>query len=133
MDNEEREQIFNDYFVDLKNKNLYVSAIIDNSELLGFMILNCNPIGKGSEYIELKMFHVSQQYRNKGIGKLLFDDAKRKANELNIPKLYLSAHSAYETQKFYESLGCIDAIWKYLKAVELEPWDIQMEYSVRNS
>jgi len=34
----ERKQNFEDYFIDIKNKNLYVFAVIDNNELLGFLV-----------------------------------------------------------------------------------------------
>jgi GNAT superfamily N-acetyltransferase len=125
---EEKHRIVESYIKDAGRKLFYASAIYYENEIVGFMVLDCNPIGINKEYAELKLLHVSQKHRNKGIGKALFKDAVRKANELNFLKLYISAHSAYATQIFYEGLGCINAVWIYPKAVESEPYDIQMEY-----
>ena len=43
-------------------------------------------------------------------------------------KLYLSAHSARETQAFYRRLGCVEAQEPQPDLVAEEPFDIQMEY-----
>ena len=40
----------------------------------------------------------------------------------------ISAHSAIETQRFYRSLGCVDAAQPLQKHVEAEPFDCQLEY-----
>ena len=42
-----------------------------------------------------------------------------------------SAHSAIETQRFYRSLGCVDAAQPLQKHVEAEPFDCQLEYDLR--
>jgi ribosomal protein S18 acetylase RimI-like enzyme len=125
---EERHQIIEDFFIPHNDTNYYVLFCMISDKIAGFMVLDCNPIGEEKEYLELKMLHVSNQYRGYGIGRELFLYAVDKARLLNASKLYLSAHSAYESQKFYESVGCIDATWLYQKAVEAEPYDIQMEY-----
>lgn len=127
---EEKRQIVENYFINA-NKNLfYVSAIYFQNKIIGFMVLDCKPIGVNNEYAELKMLHVSKEHRNKGIGKALFKDAVRKGTELNFSKLYISANPSYETQMFYEQLGCRNALWLYPKAADLEPYDIQMEYTL---
>ena len=43
-------------------------------------------------------------------------------------KLYLSSHSAVESQAFYHSMGCVDAAEYNQKHVEEEPYDRQLEY-----
>ena len=45
-------------------------------------------------------------------------------------KLYISAHSAEESQAFYRSIGCIDALWISREHAEKEPYDCQMEYAL---
>jgi len=125
---DERRQIVNDYIRNAYEKSLYATGVRINGKLAGFMVLDCHQIGPNDEYAELKQLHVSQKHRHMGIGKALFYDAVEKARDLKFSKLYISAHSAYETQVFYEDLGCICASWLYPKAVESEPYDIQMEY-----
>ena len=65
--------------------------------------------------------------RNYGIGKQLFLIAKAWAKEIGAHKLYISAHSAVESQAFYKAMGCVEAK-VYLQAhVEAEPFDCQLE------
>jgi len=59
---------------------------------------------------------------------MLFNSCTEKASRLGARKLYISAHSAVETQSFYTRVGCIDAKWLYKDQVELEPYDCQLEY-----
>lgn len=42
-------------------------------------------------------------------------------------KLYISAHSAVESQAFYKQMGCVEAQVYHLKHVEAEPYDCQLE------
>ena len=65
--------------------------------------------------------------RGKGIGKTLFIAAKTWAAEHGAKKLYISAHSAIETQEFYKAMGCTDAMLYNQKHVEQEPYDCQLE------
>ena len=68
--------------------------------------------------------------RKQGIGKVLFEAAKIWGKEHAAKKLYISAHSAVESQTFYQSMGCVEAM-EYSEAhVEKEPWDCQLEYEL---
>ncbi len=49
--------------------------------------------------------------------------AKKKGGK----KLYISAHSAVETQAFYQMMGCVDAEEYDPHHVEAEPFDRQLE------
>ena len=69
--------------------------------------------------------------RGKGIGKILFHEAGRWAKEHGAEKLYISAHSAVESQAFYRSLGCVEAQVYSQEAVEKEPYDCQLEYNLQ--
>ena len=42
-------------------------------------------------------------------------------------KLYISAHSAVESQAFYKSMGCVEAGEYNPEHVEKEPYDCQLE------
>ena len=78
--------------------------------------------------MDLSSIHVSEDMRRSGIGHRLFSAAADWAKGHGAQKLYISAHSAIESQRFYESLGCVDAVWYNRRHVEAEPFDRQLEY-----
>lgn len=78
-------------------------------------------------YCDLSSIHVSEDMRNRGIGKSLFLAAKEWARKKGARKLYISAHSAVESQAFYQSMGCTEAEVYNQKHVEAEPYDCQLE------
>lgn len=96
-------------------------------KLKGFTSVEAEPIGKNREYLDLSCIHVSAEMRGTGIGKKLFEAAKRWAKEHGAKKLYISAHSAVETQAFYKALGCVEALEYNKEHAEAEPFDCQME------
>lgn len=67
--------------------------------------------------------------RRQGIGRLLFREAVSAAARMGAEKLYISAHSAAETQAFYRGLGgCLDAREILQFHADKEPYDCQLEY-----
>ncbi len=102
----------------------------EEDRLLGFATLGGEPLGLEGEYMQLIQLHVSHLERGKGIGKKLFFHCAREAGEMGAKKLYISGHSAVETQAFYASMGCMDAEWIFREQVEHEPYDIQLEYRI---
>ena len=68
--------------------------------------------------------------RGKGIGKELFVRAKAWAKEQGAKKLYISAHSAVESQAFYRAMGCVEAKEYNPEHVAKEPCDCQLECEV---
>ena len=73
---------------------------------------------------------VSYEYRHKGIGKNLFELCIKKAKEVGIEKIYISAHSSEETQNFYLSVGCVDTEEIDKELFEKEPFDRDMKYII---
>ena len=53
--------------------------------------------------------------------------AKKWAKQKGAKKLYISAHSAVESQAFYKSMGCVEAEVYNQKHVEDEPYDCQLD------
>ncbi len=98
--------------------------------LKGFFSVEGTPIGSRFQYMDLSSLHVSQDMRGQGIGRELFSRAKQFAREKHIPKLYISAHSAVETQAFYKAMGCVEAEEYQPEHVEKEPYDCQLECDV---
>lgn len=84
-----------------------------------------------NEYLDLSSIHVSEDMRGKGIGKKLFSLAVKWAENRGANKLYISSHSAVETQAFYRGLGCFDAKLMNKKHTDAEPYDCQLEYVIK--
>lgn len=84
--------------------------------------------GSRRQYIDLVHIYVSEELRGHGIGKRLFAYAAEEARSKGAEKLYISAHSAVESQAFYMALGCTDAEEPDSAHTEKEPCDRQLEY-----
>ena len=78
--------------------------------------------------LDLAHIYVSEEWRRSGIGTTLFAAAKRWAEGQGAKKLYISAHSAVESQVFYRKMGCVEAAQADPAHVEAEPFDCQLEY-----
>lgn len=111
----------------LKTKGVVYGAFLNN-KLKGFASVEYDFIDKNKEYFDLSSLHVSKDMRGCGIGKTLFEMAAKWAKNSGAKKLYISSHSAVETQKFYKTMGCIEALVYNEKHVENEPYDCQLEY-----
>lgn len=98
--------------------------------LKGFASVEAGPMGSRGQYRDLSSIHVSQELRGGGTGRVLFRMAARWAGAQGADKLYISAHSAVETQAFYRAMGCVEAEEYDACHVEREPLDCQLECSV---
>lgn len=96
--------------------------------LKGFTSVEGEFFGSRGQYADLSCIHVSEELRGQHMGQKLFSHAANWAKEHGAQKLYISAHSAVETQAFYRSLGCVEAEEYHKEHVEREPYDCQMEY-----
>lgn len=95
--------------------------------LKGFVSVESTLFGGAQGYLDLSSIHVSEDMRGKGIGKTLFHTAKDWARKKDAKKLYISSHSAIETQAFYKAMGCVDAQVYDQRHVAQEPYDRQLE------
>lgn len=96
--------------------------------LKGFAAVDARPLGPDGIYRDLLSLHVSADCRGRGLGRMLFGLAAQWAREKGAQKLYISAHSAQETQAFYSAMGCVDTLWPSPEHVALEPFDCQLEF-----
>lgn len=108
----------------------FVYGAFINSELKGFASVEGKPLGSENQYMDLSSIHVSQDARRQGIGRELFTAAKKFAKERKAKKLYISSHSAVESQAFYRMMGCVEAQEYNREHVEKEPYDCQLECEV---
>lgn len=110
----------------LSTGGMVYGAFIDGA-LKGFTSVEGKPLGSRGQYLDLTSIHVSRDARGHGIGKALFALAKEFAWDRGAEKLYISAHSAVETQAFYRAMGCVEAEEYQPAHVEQEPYDCQLE------
>lgn len=106
----------------------FVYGAFSGGKLKGFASVDPNRFGSRGEYFDLTQLHVSEETRRRGIGKALFLAAAEWAREKGAGKLYISAHSAVESQAFYRAMGCVEAAEYDPKHTQAEPFDCQLEY-----
>ena len=105
----------------------FVYAAFEEGHLKGFVSVESTLFGGEQNYLDLTSIHVSEDMRSKGIGRALFLAAKEWAKNHGAKKLYISAHSAVETQAFYAKMGCVEAEAYHQPHVDAEPFDCQLE------
>lgn len=106
----------------------FVYGAFVGGALKGFTSVEAELFGGENRYLDLSCIHVSEDMRGGGIGKVLFTAAAKWAARKGAGKLYISAHSAVETQAFYQAMGCVEAQEYNKEHVEREPYDCQLEY-----
>lgn len=112
------------------NMGGFVYAAFYKSVLKGFVSVESSLFGKDNQYLDLSSIHVSEDMRGRGIGRQLFQAASEWAGRKGACKLYISSHSAVETQDFYQAMGCVEAREYNREHVEKEPYDCQLEYTI---
>lgn len=105
-----------------------VFGAFKEGKLKGFTSVESMPLGVKGQYLDLSSIHVSRECRGLGAGKELFVLAADWARSHGADKLYISAHSAVESQAFYKAMGCVEAEEYNQEHVEREPYDCQLEY-----
>lgn len=108
----------------------FVYGAFLDGKLKGFVSVEPELFGKEQKYLDLSSVHVSEDARGRGIGRALFLAAREWARKKGAGKLYISAHSAVESQAFYKAMGCEEAQLYHMGHVEQEPYDCQLECKV---
>jgi ribosomal protein S18 acetylase RimI-like enzyme len=126
-DDLKKEQVVTDLHNCIQSNGIVVAALA-NGEIIGFANVEGEPFGTFYVYRELVYIHVSNEYRNKGIGRKLFQLCCEEAKAIGTAKLYIAAHPSDETQHFYRSMGCVYAVEINQEILAKEPLDIQLEY-----
>jgi ribosomal protein S18 acetylase RimI-like enzyme len=126
-DAEKKKQVIADLYRSI-TLNGFVAAAFLEVEMIGFANVEGETFGTLHSYRELTYIHVSNNFRNQGIGRKLFQLCCEKAKSKGTDKLYIAAHPSVETQHFYRSVGCVYAKEINQNILEREPLDIQLEY-----
>jgi predicted N-acetyltransferase YhbS len=116
--------------LDCFDRGGWFHGAFDREDLIGAVVLENQRIGKSNDQLQLKFLHVSNSYRNRGLGKQLFELAKAAAREKGAKRLYISATPSENTINFYMRLGCTVADEPDPELFELEPEDIHLECDV---
>lgn len=72
---------------DLIDKGALFKLVIDNDQILGFY-----EALKEENKVFLSKLYVHKDYRNKGIGRFMFDDIIKYTNDNNLNKIYLTVN-----------------------------------------
>lgn len=113
-------------------ENGVVYGAFYDGKLKGFASVEGKPIGSRKQYYDLSSLHVSREMRGRGIGSELFSLACLWVKSRGGEKLYISSHSAVETQAFYKAVGCVEAEEYNREHAEKEPYDCQLERDLTN-
>ncbi len=105
-------------------------GVFQSAELIGLAVLENKFIGKNKDQLQLKFLHISRSYRRQGLGKILFQKALEKAQQMNARKLYVSATPSENAINFYLNMGCVVTQEIDQELFELEPEDIHLEYVI---
>ena len=122
-----RKEVAREILLKIAGKGFAYGAFCEE-KVVGYILVSNEFFGSSKQYMELLLYHVSEPYRRRGIGKELFALACKTAKELGAKKLYISAHSSKESQAAYRKLGCIEATEINQVIAENEPYDVQMEF-----
>ena len=98
----------------IKNNGGIVYGVFYDNKLIAFSSVGPKFSESHMEgYIPIGFIHVSLEHRNKGIGKKLFAMMYKKAKDFGALKLYICIMPAEESNAFYTSIGCVDAVVVY--------------------
>jgi len=97
-------------------------------KLIGFCSVNKGFFGEEYKYVLLDQLFITNQLRNKGIGKKLFLMSAKSAQNEGADKFYICAGSSEETIAFYFSIGCEESKEINQELYQLDTRDYQLEF-----
>lgn len=98
--------------------------------LCAVVVLENRWIGEPKDMLQLKFLHVDRSERGSGLGRTLFEDARRRALQMGARRLYVSATPSENTVNFYLHRGCRLAARPDAALFALEPEDIHLECQI---
>ena len=102
----------------------------EDGRMVGAAVLESRFIGKRKDQLQLKFLHVGSDCRKQGLGRVLFERAVARADELGARRLYVSATPSENTINFYLGWGWVVAKEVDPDLFDLEPDDIHLEYTI---
>ena len=105
-----------------------IGAFAEN-EIVGFGCVDGTIGGKFGKYSNFTMLFVDDDWKRKGIGKMLFQNLCRCAMAIGAEKVFISAIPSFETVAFYLNMGCVDAKEIIAEFIDTEQ-DRYLEYDL---
>jgi ribosomal protein S18 acetylase RimI-like enzyme len=105
----------------------------DGDRLVGIAALDAKWIGPAGDTLQFYFLHVSNGYRDKGIGGTLTGMVKERAMEMGARRLYVSGLPSLHTITFYQGQGFDLAREVDPELYEREPEDIHMDLDLLRS
>jgi GNAT superfamily N-acetyltransferase len=99
-------------------------------QLAGVSVLDTLPRGERGDLLQLECMHVGRDYRGKGLGTRLFEQARSAARDLGAKGLYISATPSENTIRFYQARGATVLATPDPELFALEPEYIHRECPV---
>lgn len=105
------------YMEKLNDCNNYYIVAIENKKIIGILISEISyKLHKSKKVSFIEDLIVNEQYRNRGIGKLLIEDAIRYAKKLECEVVELTSYITNENaHRFYEKNGFKKHSYKFKK------------------
>lgn len=94
--------------------------------IVGIAVLEHGFFGADGGTLQLGFLHVSAETRGNGVGKQLFELARREASVRGARRMYVSATPTERTVRFYLARGCRVLAEPDARLFELEPEDIHL-------
>ena len=104
----------------------WIYGLFGGDRLIGVAAVDTRRFGPRQEMLQLLLMHVSQPYRDQGLGTRLFGAACAQARARGARRLYVSATPSEHTVHFYLARGCCVTDEPDPELFALEPEDIHM-------
>jgi len=106
------------------------NGAFEGDQLVGVAVLDTIWRGPRNDLLQLEFLHVSRDYRARGLGGRLFEQARATARERGARGLYISATPSENTIRFYRSRGSVVIGTPDPELLAQEPEDIHLECPV---
>ena len=123
-------QKYTPILLDCFDRGGWFYGLFDSAQPIGAVVLDSKYLGAHKDQLQLSFLHVSNSYRNQGLGRQLFELARTTARERGAKRLYISATESENTVNFYTRLGCVLAKQLDRELFALEPKDIHLQCEV---
>jgi predicted N-acetyltransferase YhbS len=114
--------------LDCYDRGGWCCGLFDEGKLIAVAILESKFIGQPADMLQLLFLHVDYGYRDRGLGRQLFEHVAVVARERGARRMYISATPSEHTIHFYLGLGCVLSPAPDPELLALEPEDIHLEY-----
>ena len=112
------------------NRGGFAAGAFSNNQIVGFSCLDGILQGTSEKYVNLTMLFVDDEWRQKGIGKKLFQLMCTCAGNMQADKIFISAIPSYDTIRFYFNRGCSDAQYIIDSFIDTQE-DRYLEYDLK--